>query len=154
MGRSPYSRETDHHEASPHPHQVRGRPKLSSIKTQDKNSLRLDFLKFVHLPTYLNTSLPLLCASQFLVRLCTVRSQGLKKTPIRIDAPDSGTSNPATFIFLHGFGDDADGLISETSFSSHSLPRAYLPALTLLKSRRRMILILPSRDTMRCAKRI
>ncbi|TVY80286.1 Acyl-protein thioesterase [Lachnellula suecica] len=32
-----------------------------------------------------------------------------QKPPQRIDAPDGQTSNPATFIFLHGLGDDADG---------------------------------------------
>lgn len=37
-----------------------------------------------------------------------------QKPPRRIDAPDSTNSKPATFIFLHGFGDDSDGWISET----------------------------------------
>jgi len=31
-----------------------------------------------------------------------------QKPPRRIDAPNAETSNPATFIFLHGFSDDAD----------------------------------------------
>jgi lysophospholipase-2 len=39
-----------------------------------------------------------------------------QKPPLRIDAPDAKTSNPATFIFLHGFGDDADGWTSEQLF--------------------------------------
>lgn len=35
-----------------------------------------------------------------------------QKLPQRIDAPQQ-SSNPATFIFLHGLGDDADGWASE-----------------------------------------
>jgi hypothetical protein len=47
-GRSPYSRERTYDEASPHPRPVRGRPKLSSIKTQYGNSLRLAFI-YIHI---------------------------------------------------------------------------------------------------------
>jgi hypothetical protein len=42
-----------------------------------------------------------------------------QKPPIRIEASSLGTSKPATFIFLHGYGDDAEGWISET-FSLHT----------------------------------
>ena len=37
-----------------------------------------------------------------------------QKLPYTVDAPVQ-TSHLATFIFLHGFGDDADGWISEPS---------------------------------------
>lgn len=36
-----------------------------------------------------------------------------QKPPQRVEAPDSGTANPATFFFLHGYDDDADGFSSE-----------------------------------------
>ncbi|KAE8444341.1 hypothetical protein EG329_000651 [Mollisiaceae sp. DMI_Dod_QoI] len=35
-----------------------------------------------------------------------------QKPPQRIPAPNAGTSNPATIIFLHGYDDDADGWIN------------------------------------------
>lgn len=37
-----------------------------------------------------------------------------QRPPIRIDAVEPA-SNRATFIFLHGYGDDADGWTSEIS---------------------------------------
>jgi len=43
-----------------------------------------------------------------------------QKPPQRVEASDPG-SNPATFIFLHGFGDDADGWTSET-FLGYAFP--------------------------------
>jgi hypothetical protein len=53
-----------------------------------------------------------------LVSLYTPYLSMAQKPPQRIDAPAPG-ANPATFIFLHGFGDDADGWTSETSFYFH-----------------------------------
>ncbi|KUJ13868.1 alpha/beta-hydrolase [Mollisia scopiformis] len=35
-----------------------------------------------------------------------------QKPPQRVEAPSSRTSNPATFFFLHGYDDDADGCIN------------------------------------------
>jgi predicted esterase len=36
-----------------------------------------------------------------------------RKDPICIAASQNDTENPATFIFLHGLGDDAEGWVSE-----------------------------------------
>lgn len=36
-----------------------------------------------------------------------------QKPPLRVEAPNSATENPATFFFLHGYDDDADGFSSE-----------------------------------------
>lgn len=41
-----------------------------------------------------------------------------QKAPQRIAAPSTENSSPATFIFLHGYGDDADGWISLSLFPS------------------------------------
>ncbi|TVY36556.1 Acyl-protein thioesterase, partial [Lachnellula subtilissima] len=50
-----------------------------------------------------------------------------RRAPLqRIDAPDAkaSASNPATFIFLHGFGDDADGWtnIAQQFHAANKLP--------------------------------
>ncbi|TVY94462.1 Acyl-protein thioesterase [Lachnellula willkommii] len=48
-----------------------------------------------------------------------------RRAPLqRIDAPDAKASNPATFIFLHGFGDDADGWtnIAQQFHAANKLP--------------------------------
>jgi len=43
-----------------------------------------------------------------------------QQPPQRIEALSTGSSKPATIIFLHGYGDDADGLMSSfTSYFSH-----------------------------------
>lgn len=44
-----------------------------------------------------------------------------QKAPQRVEAQNTNAERPATFIFLHGFGDDADGFISEISWL-HSPP--------------------------------
>lgn len=41
-----------------------------------------------------------------------------RNPPIRVDALDAGGSEAATFIFLHGFGDDAEGWVSESLYFS------------------------------------
>lgn len=56
-----------------------------------------------------------------------------QKLPQRIEAPTQ-SSNPATFIFLHGFGDDADGWTSKdlpqielNSYLTHCRYRTAIP---------------------------
>jgi predicted esterase len=39
-----------------------------------------------------------------------------QKPPQRIEALSTNSSKPATIIFLHGYGDDADGLMSSSTF--------------------------------------
>ena len=39
-----------------------------------------------------------------------------QRPPQRFEALDREAENPATIIFLHGFGDDAEGWISECGF--------------------------------------
>jgi poly(3-hydroxybutyrate) depolymerase len=44
-----------------------------------------------------------------------------QKAPQRIEAPSATDTNAATFIFLHGYGDDADGWTSMSGQLSLSL---------------------------------
>jgi pimeloyl-ACP methyl ester carboxylesterase len=45
-------------------------------------------------------------------KLHTSKMAPSQKPPQRIEAPSVGSSKPATIIFLHGYGDDADSWIS------------------------------------------
>ncbi len=36
-----------------------------------------------------------------------------QRPPIRVEAQKSDTTNPATFIFLHGYDDDGEGFVSK-----------------------------------------
>lgn len=44
-----------------------------------------------------------------------------QRPPIRVEALKSDAANPATFIFLHGYGDDAEGFVSMYNFFNEML---------------------------------
>jgi predicted esterase len=52
--------------------------------------------------------------------------QEKRREPLRVEAKDAGGQDggkAATFIFLHGYGDDAEGFVSEYSWFSFFLLR-------------------------------